>query len=180
VMTIQSASKSVWKKISKDSNKNKSKSMNKKTKVIRDLPLVEKELSAAHGGVVSVTLQKDSFAQFAINFVYQNKNIFFYLDNEELLRTIKLDAPAKFTVLKDKNVTKELIEKKDTLFRLFSIVITGVVREAEEKKTIKEIAQSFIEKYTGKLIVSGNETQTKGKLLFIDSEELLAFDEIVY
>ena len=111
--------------------------MNKKTIVIRDLSLVEKELSSAQGGVVSVSLRKDTFAQFATNFVYQNKNIFFYLDNEELLRTIKFDAMAKFTILKDKNVTNELIEKKDPLFRLFSIVVTGVIREAEEQKTIK-------------------------------------------
>jgi len=154
--------------------------MNKKIKVIRDLSLVEKELSSAQSGVVSVSLQKDSFAQFATNFVYQNKNIFFYLDNEELLRTIKFDALVKFTILKDKNVTKELIEKKDPLFRLFSVVVTGVIREAEEQKTIRDIDQSFIEKYSGKLILSGKETQTKGKLLFVDSEELLAFDEIGY
>jgi hypothetical protein len=154
--------------------------MNKKIKVIRDLSLVEKELSSAQGGVVSITLQKDSFAQFATIFVYQNKNIFFYLENEELLRTIKLDSPAKFTILNNKSVTKELIEKKDPLYRLFSIVVTGLIREAEEQKTIKDIAQSFIEKYSGKLLLSEKETQTKGKLLFVDSEELLAFDEIGY
>jgi hypothetical protein len=152
--------------------------MIKKSKVIRDLSLVEKELSAAQGGVVAVALQKDSFAQFATNFVYQNKNIFFYLDNDELLRTIKFDALAKFTILKDKNVSKDLSDKKDPLYRLFSIVVTGVVREAEEQKTIKSVAQSFIEKYSGKLLLSEKETQTKGKLVFIDSEELLAFDEI--
>jgi len=116
--------------------------MNKKTIVIRDLSLVEKELSSAQGGVVSVSLRKDTFAQFATNFVYQNKNIFFYLDNEELLRTIKFDAMAKFTILKDKNVTNELIEKKDPLFRLFSIVVTGVIREAEEQKTIRDMKAS--------------------------------------
>jgi len=154
--------------------------MNKKIKVIRDLSLVEKELSSAQGGVVSVTLQKDSFAQFATIFVYQNKNVFFYIDNEELLRTIKLDSPAKFTILSDKNVSKDLVEKKDPLYRLFSIVVTGIVREAEEKKTIKDIAQSFIEKYSGKLLLAEKETQTKGKLLFVDSEELLAYDEIGY
>jgi shikimate kinase len=152
--------------------------MNKKVKVIRDLSLVEKELSSAQGGVVSVSLQKESFAQFATNFVYQNKNIFFYVDNEELLRTIKLDALAKFTILKDKNVTKDLIEKHNPLYRLFSIVVTGVVREAEEQKTIRDIAQSFIEKYSGKLIRDEKETPFNGKLLFVDSEELLAFDEI--
>ena len=152
--------------------------MNKKFKVIRDLVLVEKELSSAQGGVVSVSLKKENFAQFATNFVYQNKNIFFYVDNEELLRTIKFDALAKFTILKDKNVTKELMEKKDPLYRLFSIVVTGVIREAEEKKTINNVAQSFIEKYSGKLIRDEKESPASGKLLFIDSEELLAFDEI--
>ena len=154
--------------------------MNKKVKVIRDLSLIEKELSIAQGGVVAVTLQKESFAQFATNFVYQNKNIFFYLDNEELLRTIKFDSVAKFTILKDKNVSKELIENKDPLYRLFSIVVTGIIREAEEQKTIKSVAQSFIEKYSGKLLLSEKQAQTKGKLVVIDSEELLAFDEIGY
>ncbi len=152
--------------------------MNKKLKVIRDLSLVEKELSSAQGGVISVLLKKESFTQFATNFVYQNKNIFFYVDNEELLRTIKLDSLAKFTILKDKNVTKELMEKKDPLYRLFSVVVTGVIREAEEQKTITNIAQSFIEKYSGKLIRDEKETPSPGKLLFVDSEELLAFDEI--
>ena len=152
--------------------------MNKKVKVIRDLSLVEKELSIAQGGVVAVTLQKESFAQFATNFVYQNKNIFFYLDNEELLRTIKFDSIAKFTILKDKNVSKDLIDSKDPLYRLFSIVVTGIIREAEEQKTIKSVAQSFIEKYSGKLLLSEKQAQTKGKLVVIDSEELLAFDEI--
>jgi len=125
-----------------------------------------------------VTLQKDIFTQFATIFVYQNKNVFFYIDNEELLRTIKLDSPAKFTILSDKNVSKELIEEKNPLYRLFSIVVTGVIREAEEKKTIRDIAQSFIEKYSGKLLLLEKETKTKGKLVFVDSEELLAYDEI--
>ena len=154
--------------------------MTKKSKVIRDLNLVEKELSSALSGVVSVSLKKENFAQFAANFVYQNKNIFFYVDNEELIRTIKLDSLAKFTILKDKNLTKEMIEKKDPLYRLFSIVVTGVIREAEEQKTIRSVAQSFIEKYSGKLIHDEKENSTQGKLLFVDSEELLAFDEIGY
>ena len=154
--------------------------MTKKTKVIRDLNLVEKELSSALSGVVSISLKKENFAQLATNFVYQNKNIFFYVDNVELIRTIKLDSLAKFTILKDKNLTKELIEKKDPLYRLFSIVVTGVIREAEEQKTIRSVAQSFIEKYSGKLIREEKENSTQGKLLFVDSEELLAFDEIGY
>ena len=154
--------------------------MNRKTKTIRDLSLVERELSTTQAGVISISLLKDGFAQFATNFVYQDKNIFVYLNNDELLKNIKLDALAKFTILKDKNVTKELTEKQDPIYCLFSIVVTGLIREAEEKKTINEIDQSFIEKYSGKLLLPGKESYANGKLLFIDSEELLAFDEIGY
>ena len=152
--------------------------MNRKINTIRDLVLVEKELGSANAGVISVSLLKEGFAQFATNFVYQNKNIFFYLENEELLRSIRLDALAKFTILKDKNVSSEFTSKKDTLYRLFSIVVTGSVREAEEQKTIKNVAQSFIEKYSGKLLYSDKDNQPGGKLFLIDSEELLAYDEI--
>lgn len=152
--------------------------MTKKSKVIRDLSLVEKELNSAQGGVVSISLKKENFTQFATNFVYQNKNIFFYIDNEEILRTIKLDSLAKFTILKEKNVSKELIEEEEPLYRLFSVMVTGAIREAEEKKTINNVAQSFIEKYSGKLIRDEKETHSTGKLFFVDSEELLAFDEI--
>jgi len=154
--------------------------MNRKIKTIRDLPLVEKELNSTTAGVISISLQKGGFAQFATNFIYQNKNIFIYLNNEELLRTIKLDSLAKFTILKDKNVTKELIDEQGPLYRLFSIVVTGLFREAEEKKTINEIDQSFIEKYSGKLLLPDKDLHSNGKLYFIDSEELLAFDEIGY
>lgn len=152
--------------------------MNRKIITLRDLSLIEKELGTTNGGVISVSLKKDNFAQFATNYIYQNKNIFFYLDNQELLRSIKFDALAKFTILKESNVSKEHIEKKDALYRLFSIVVTGIIREEEEQKTIKDIAQSFIEKYSGKLLFSDKEFKPRGKLLLLDSEELLAFDEI--
>lgn len=154
--------------------------MKKQIKVIRDLSLVEKELNSTLGGVVSISIKKEGFTQFATNFVYQNKNIFLYLDNEELLRTIKLDALAKFTVLSEKNVTKELLDLKEPLYRLFSVVVTGVFRKAEEKKTINSVAQSFIEKYSGKLIreEKGSNLSSSEKLFFVDSEELLAYDEI--
>jgi hypothetical protein len=156
--------------------------MKKQIKVIRDLSLVEKELNSTLGGVISISIKKEGFAQFATNFVYQNKNIFFYLDNEELLRTIKLDALAKFTVLSEKNVTKELLDLKEPLYRLFSVVVTGVFRKSEEKKTINSVAQSFIEKYSGKLIreEKGSILSSSENLFFVDSEELLAYDEIGY
>ena len=154
--------------------------MKKQIKIIRDLSLVEKELNSSLGGVVAITLKKEGFTQFATNFVYQNKNIFFYLESEELLRTMKLDSLTKFTILSEKNVTKELLEIQEPLYRLFSVVVTGIIREAEEKKTINSVTQSFIEKYSGKLIHEEKGLPSSGKLYFVDSEELLAYDEVGY
>jgi len=76
--------------------------MQKKITTIRNLELVEKELNSATAGVISVSLQKAKFAQFATNFVYQDKNIFIFIDDEELLRSIKFDSLSRFTVLKQK------------------------------------------------------------------------------
>lgn len=154
--------------------------MNKKIKIIRDLHLVEKELSSIQSGVLAVTLQKDTFTQFATNFVYQNKNIFIFIDNEELLKSLKFDAPSKFTILKEKNATKELRDEQIVFYRLFSIVVTGLFREVEEKKIINDVIQSYIQKYSGKLILNKKEAVSFGRLYFVDSEELLAFDEIGY
>jgi hypothetical protein len=154
--------------------------VNKKIKILRDLLLVEKELPSIQSGVLAVTLQKDAFAQFATNFVYQNKNIFVFINNEELLRAIKFESPAMFTILKEKNTTKELLEESNPYYRLFYIVISGLFREVEEKKVTNDVIQSYIQKYSGKLILSKKEATSLGKLYFIDSEELLAFDEIGY
>ena len=154
--------------------------MNKKVKILRDLSLVEKELSSVQSGVLAVTLQKEAFTQFATNFVYQNKNIFVFINNEEILRTIKFDSPAKFTIIKEKNTTKELLNEKNPYYRLFYIVISGLFREVEEKKVLNDVIQSYIQKYSGKLILDKKETALPGKLYFVDSEELLAFDEVGY
>jgi hypothetical protein len=154
--------------------------MNIKTKILRDLQLVEKELPSVQSGVLALTIQKESFAQFATNFVYQNKNIFVFINDEDLLRTIKFDSPAKFTIVKEKNVTREFLEEINPYYRLFYIVVSGLFREVEEKKITNDIIQSHIQKYSGKLILDEKETASLGKLYFVDSEELLAFDEIAY
>jgi len=150
--------------------------MQKRITTIRNLELVEKELNAASAGVISLSLQKTDFAQFATNFVYQDKNIFIFIDNEELLRSIKFDSLSRFTVLNQKTT----FAKKDSIYRLFSILVTGNLREAEEKKVINDITQTYIQKYSGKLILPDDTTASMGKLVFVDSEELLAFEEIGY
>ena len=150
--------------------------MEKKITTIRNLELVEKELNSANAGVISLSLQKTKFVQFATNFVYQDKNIFIFIDNEELLRSIKFDSLSRFTVLNQKTTD----EKEESIYKLFSILVTGNLREAEEKKVINDITQTYIQKYSGKLILPDDKIASMGKLVFVDSEELLAFEEIGY
>ena len=150
--------------------------MQKKITTIRNLELVEKELNSATAGVISVSLQKTKFVQFATNFVYQDKNIFIFIDDEELLRSIKFDSLSRFTVLKQKSNE----DKEESIYKLSSIQVTGNLREAEEKKVINDITQTYIQKYSGKLILPEDKTTSMGKLVFVDSEELLAFEEIGY
>ena len=150
--------------------------MQKKITTIRNLELVEKELNLATAGVISLSLQKTKFVQFATNFIYQDKNIFIFIDNEELLKSIKFDSLSRFTVLNQKTTD----EKEESIYRLFSILVTGNLREAEEKKVINDISQTYIQKYSGKLIFPDDKSASMGKLVFVDSEELLAFEEIGY
>ncbi len=150
--------------------------MQKKITTIRNLELIEKELNSANAGVISLSLQKTMFVQFATNFVYQDKNIFIFIDDEELLRSIKFDSLSRFTILKQKTAD----EKKESIYGLFSILVTGNLREVEEKKVINDITQTYNQKYSGKLILPDDKSVSMGKLVFIDSEELLAFEEIGY
>jgi hypothetical protein len=46
-----------------------------------------------------------------------------------------------------------------------------------EKKLINNIKQSFIQKYSGKLIESDSRSKSFSRLLYIDTEELTATEE---
>lgn len=151
--------------------------MQKKTTIIRNLEIIERELNSAGSGVISVTVKKDSFLQFATNFVYHDKNIFVFLNGTELLRSIKYDSIARFTILKNIQPDKMTADGKDIIYRLFSITVTGDLREVEEKKVINDITQSFIQKYSGRLIHGNKDPESLGKLVFIDSIELIAYEE---
>lgn len=150
--------------------------MQKKITTIRNLELIEKELNSSTAGVISLSLEKTKFVQFATNFVYQDKNIFIFIDDEELLKSIKFDSLSRFTVLNQKTTDK----KEDSIYKLSSILVTGNLKEAEEKKVINDITQTYIQKYSGKLILPEDKTDSIGTLIFVDSEELLAFEEIGY
>ena len=150
--------------------------MQKKITIIRNLEIIERELNSAASGVAALSVKKDAFVQFATNFVYHDKNIFLFLSGTELIRSVRYDVIARFSIFKNIPPSKEEIDK-DRIYQLFSITVTGDLREVEEKKVINEVTQSYIQKYSGKLIHGAKDPEPLGKLVLIDSNELIAFEE---
>jgi nitroimidazol reductase NimA-like FMN-containing flavoprotein (pyridoxamine 5'-phosphate oxidase superfamily) len=144
----------------------------KKTFQIRDLELIEKELSGNYVGVLAVTLKNEKVVQTATTFVYMDKNIYIFFNNEsEIYEDINLDINGSFIILKNESLNEDTINK----YRLMSISISGAVKKVEELKLLDEIKKNYAKKYP-----EDNENLLSlNKALIIDTDEILAFDEQV-
>ena len=144
----------------------------KKTFQIRDLELIEKELSENYVGVLAVTLKNEKVVQTATTFVYMDKNIYIFFSNEsEIYEDINLDINGSFIILKNESLEGDTINKN----RLMSISISGAVKKVEELKLLDEIKKNYVKKYP-----EDNENLLSlNKALIIDTDEILAFDEQV-
>ena len=147
-----------------------------KVNTIRNLEVIEKELNSISSGVIVLPLEED-FEQIATNFVYNNKNIYVFIQKNELYANLKLDSFAKFTAIKDTRLEKKIDKDNEYLYSLFYISVSGIIKNVREKKLIDNIEQSFIQKYCGKLIESDNKSKSFSRLVCIDTEELTATEE---
>ncbi len=147
-----------------------------KVKTIRNLEVIEKELNSISSGVMALPLEED-FEQVGTNFVYHNKNIYVFIQNKELYKNLKLESIAKFTAIKETTSGKKNKKDKESIYSLFYISVSGIIKNVREKKLINNIKQSFIQKYSGKLIESDSRSKSFSRLVYIDSEELTATEE---
>ncbi len=147
-----------------------------KVKTIRNLEVIEKELNSISSGVMAFSLEEE-FEQVATNFVYHNKNIYVFIQNKELYRNLKLESIAKFTAIKETTNRKKNKNDKESIYNLFYISVSGIIKNVREKKLINNIKQSFIQKYSGKLIESDSRSKSFSRLVYIDTEELTATEE---
>ena len=145
----------------------------KKVFQIRDLELIEKELSENFVGVLAVTLKNEKVVQTATTFLYMDKNIYIFFSNEsEVYENINLDINGSFIILKNESSEIKNISSK---YRLMSISISGAVKKVDELKLLDEIKKNYAKKYP-----EDNETSLSlNKALIIDTDEILAFDEQV-
>ncbi len=147
-----------------------------KVKTIRNLEVIEKELDSISSGVMVLPLEED-FEQIATNFVYHNKNIYMFIQKKELYKNLKLDSIVKFTAIKDTRLGKKNKKDNECIYSLFYISVSGIIKNVREKKLINNIKQSFIQKYSGKLIESESRSKSFSRLVYIDTEELTATEE---
>ena len=147
-----------------------------KVRKIRQLDIIEKELDSIHSGVIALPLEED-FEQIATSFVYHDKNIFLFIQDKELYDDLKFGSLAKFTVIKESKFDKKSKGADEDTYRLFYISVNGILKSVSEKKLRDNIKQNFIQKYSGQLIESEGKSKSFLKLVFIDSEELVATEE---
>ena len=147
-----------------------------KVRKIRQLDIIEKELDSIHSGVIALPLEED-FEQIATSFVYHDKNIFLFIQDKELYDDLKFGSLAKFTVIKESKFDKKSKGADEDTYRLFYISVNGILKSVSEKKLRDNIKQNFIQKYSGQLIESEGKSKSFSKLVFIDSEELVATEE---
>ncbi|MCH9028351.1 MAG: hypothetical protein IH819_01800 [Bacteroidetes bacterium] len=103
-----------------------------KTKTIRNLKIIEKELNTLPSGVVMLPLEVES-EQFATTFVYHNKNIYFFINDNELYKKILFGSISKFTAIKDSSISKKSKQSTGNNYTLFYISLSGIVKNIKAK-----------------------------------------------
>jgi hypothetical protein len=147
-----------------------------KTKVIRDLTIIEKELNSIISGVIMLPFKEDT-KQIATNFIYHDKNVYVYIHEKELYDNLTFDTGTIFTAIKDSASISKAKKNNGSIYSLFYISVSGVIKKVKEKKLKNIIRQSFIQKYSGQLLDPENKSKSFSRLVVLDTEEMIATEE---
>ena len=148
-----------------------------RTKIIRDIKIIEKALNSISSGVILLPLDED-VEQIAANFVYHDKNIYMYIQDRELFNKLKFNTGTTFTAIKDSASSKKSDKNNESIYSLFYITVNGIINKVTEKRLKNIIRQSFIQKYSGQLIDSESKSKSMSRLVILDTEEMIATEEI--
>jgi hypothetical protein len=148
-----------------------------KSTIIRDLTIIEKELNSIISGVIMIPLDED-VKQVAANFIYHDKNVYIYLQDKELYDNLKFGTATMFTAIKDPASVTKTNKSNGSIYYLFYISVSGVIKKVTEKKLRNIIWQRFIQKYSGLLLDSESKSKSISRLVILDTEEMVATEEI--
>jgi nitroimidazol reductase NimA-like FMN-containing flavoprotein (pyridoxamine 5'-phosphate oxidase superfamily) len=153
--------------------------MQRKRIQIRDMQIIDKEMSTNPVGVLAFSGNNESIVQLPTTFVYLDKNVYIFFDeNNEALEKIQYDADVHFTITRYEKIKKT--KKGDFIpaYKLTSVIITGRLKRLDDSMNINRIQNIYIEKYSPKTMSEVTSLNALQKIFVIDSEELQAYEEI--
>lgn len=146
---------------------------------VRDLELIEKELSEAAVGMLALALDDEKTIQFPTTFLYRDKNIYiFFSSADEFYQAIKYNSSASFSIIKEEKIKKSKSTDFIPSYRFFSITLKGLVRQVDEEKMLSTLRQEYLLKYSKKVDESSKKIPWLEAAIIMDSAEIHAQEEI--
>lgn len=150
--------------------------MKKTVSQIRDIVHIERELRDSISGVLALSI-KDEVIQLATTFLYQDKNIYFFLDRNEFIEDIEFENNVSFTIIKNNRERKNQKADIDHSYSIFSISVSGLIKKVDDMKLLALLKKNYLKKYSSKPD-DKERTLRSNHIVFIDTEEIQAFEEL--
>jgi nitroimidazol reductase NimA-like FMN-containing flavoprotein (pyridoxamine 5'-phosphate oxidase superfamily) len=150
--------------------------MKKSVSQIRDMVHIEKELLENISGVIALNI-KDEIIQLATTFLYQDKNIYFFLDKNELFEDIEFETDVSFTIVKNERVKKAQKTDFNPSYNITSISVSGLIKKVDDTKLLALLKKNYLKKYFSRHD-DKEKTLKLNQVVFIDTNEIQAFEEM--
>ncbi len=151
--------------------------MRKIVSQIRDIDQIEKELLNNHSGVLALNIKDEKVMQLATTFLYQDKNVFFFLEDKDEFENINFESTVSFTIVKNDKTKKSHKPDFNPTYSIFSISVAGTLKIVDDEKLLPTLKKNYLKKYSSRT----DEREKSPKLahvFFIDTEEIQAFEEM--
>ena len=143
---------------------------------IRDIHHIEKELQTNPAGVLALNVKDDEIVQIATTFLYQDKNVYFFLDDkDDLLENLKYETLVSFIIVKNEKTKKNSKHDFTPVYNILSISVAGQLKKVDDEKLFDSLRKNYLKKYSSK--VDEKEKPRLNNVIFIDTEEIQAFEE---
>ena len=153
--------------------------MRKIVNQIRNLDLIEKELNSNMIGVLALNVDEDKVVQTTTTYIYLDKNIYiFFGEKDELYNSIKFRTDVNFTILKTEKTKKTPKADFTPTYHIFSISISGLLKEVDDQKTKDDLRKNYLEKYSSRQEERERNPAKLSRVVLIDSREIQAIEEI--
>lgn len=145
--------------------------MKLKVNLVRDLKIIEKELSTTKVGILAYHDDNEKVIQVVTPFVYVNKNIYLFYENNENYDRIVLNDGVNFSIYKEEKISKENILDFEPVYKFIQIWCGGIIKKVGEPKLAESVIKAYHQKYSSKPEKGKKDLD---KLFVVDTDEIQA------